>query len=92
MTLTASSEFVVNPDPALIVWTVLFACALLAGAVTAVKGRWGWVLLGLLTGGVLWLGTAFLAATPESLWARRFYDEDKMRRVRGQFEAAGNRH
>lgn len=44
---------------------------LVAGAVTAAKGRWGWVLLGLLTGGFLWLLTAFLAPSADSFWARR---------------------
>jgi len=46
---------------------------LLAGAVTTAKGRWGWVVVGLLTLGVLWFGTAFLIATPDSVWGRRFY-------------------
>jgi hypothetical protein len=82
---TLASEFVVSPGPVLIAWSVLISLALLAGAITAAKGRWRWVLIGLLTGAVPWLATAFLAARPDSLWARVFYDDDKRRRAREQF-------
>ena len=51
------------------------------GVVTASKGRWGWFAVGLLTGGALWLLTAFLVATHDSLWARRFYDDEKLARA-----------
>lgn len=60
---------------------------LVAGAVTAAKGRVGWLLIGFLTGGFLWLVTAFFSARPESLWARGFYDDEKMRRVCSRFGA-----
>lgn len=60
---------------------------LLAGAVTAAKGRWGWVVVGLLTWGVIWLGTAFLIATPDSVWGRRFYGPEKMDRARQRSHA-----
>jgi hypothetical protein len=61
----------VSPSPGLIVWTIVMGLVLVAGAVTAAKGRWGWVLIGLLTGGLLWLATAFLAPSADSFWVRR---------------------
>ena len=51
---------------------MLIGLLLIAGAVTAAKGRPGWVLVGLLTGGLPWVVTAFLAAAPGSLWTRIF--------------------
>lgn len=86
MTLTAAGNFVVSPDPALLAWSVLAGLMLVAAAVTAAKGRVGWLALGFLTGGFLWLVTAFFAARPESLWARVFYGDEKMRRARSRFE------
>ena len=65
------SDFVVPPSPGLIAWTILMALLLVAGCVTAAKGRWGWVLIGLLTGGLLWFATAFFAPSADSFWARR---------------------
>jgi hypothetical protein len=65
-------DSVVSPSAGLIAWTVLVALVLVAGAVTAAKGRWGWVAIGLLTGGAPWLVTAFATATPDSMWTRRF--------------------
>jgi hypothetical protein len=65
-------DVVVSPSAGLVAWTVLIGLVLVAGAVTAAKGRWGWVAIGLLTGGVPWLVTAFSRANPDSLWARVF--------------------
>jgi len=70
--LVIGTDFVVSPSPGLIAWTILLVLVLVAGAVTAAKGRWGWVLIGLLTGGLVWPVTAFLAPAPGSLWLRRF--------------------
>lgn len=50
---------------------MLLLCVLSAGIVTALKGRWGWLAVGLLLGGTLWLFTAFLPAAPGSAWANR---------------------
>ena len=47
----------------------LLACA--AGIVTALKGHWGWLLIGFLFAGLPWLVSAWLPAAPASLWARR---------------------
>ena len=70
--MIATGDFVVAPAPELIAWTVLIGLLLIAGAVTAAKGRPGWVLIGLLTGGLPWVVTAFLTAAPDSLWTRTF--------------------
>jgi hypothetical protein len=67
--LLSIADFVVAPSPGLIAWTILMGLLLVAGAITAAKGRWGWVLAGLMTGGLLWCVTAFLPAAPGSLWA-----------------------
>jgi len=72
--LADGGEFVVAPNLGLLVWTALVGLLLVAGAITAAKGRWGWVAVGLLTGGLPWLVTAFWHARPDSLWARVFHD------------------
>lgn len=60
-----------GPNAGLLQWSAVAACLVIAGCVTAAKGRWGWLLAGMLTGGLLWAYSAFLAAAPDSLWARR---------------------
>jgi hypothetical protein len=66
---------VVGPSPGLIAWTIVMGLVLVAGAATAAKGRWGWVLIGLLTGGLLWLVSAFLTPAADSIWARKAREE-----------------
>ena len=81
MPFAEASNFVVGPSLGLVLWTVLAVGCLVGGAVTIAKGRIGWFAVGLLTGGLLWLLTGFLVATPDSLWARRFYDDEKLARA-----------
>ena len=50
--------------------TLISASVLLGGLVTASKGRWGWLLVGLVLGGVIWPFTALLPASPRSVWRR----------------------
>ena len=69
--ILAEDSFTVAPGIGLVVWTVLALCVLSAGGVTALKGRWGWFWFGLLFGGLLWVYSAFTAAAPGSVWARR---------------------
>ena len=69
--LITASDFVVSPGPALFAVLALMVCIPVAGGVTAAKGRWGWCLIGLLTGGLVWLVTAFLEPSPGSYWSRR---------------------
>jgi hypothetical protein len=66
-----AGTFLIQPNPALIIWTLVIVAAIVMGGVTAAKGRWGWFVIGLLTGGLVWLVSGFLEATPGSLWARR---------------------
>jgi hypothetical protein len=54
----------------LVIFTILLLTSAFACVVTAMKGRWTWLLAGLLTGGLLCLYSAFLPAEPGSLWAR----------------------
>ncbi len=61
----------VGPSVGLVVWTIVAASLVTAGGVTAAKGRWGWLLVGLLTGGLVWLYSVTLPAAPGSLWERR---------------------
>ncbi|MGI8803238.1 MAG: hypothetical protein ACR2KV_13895 [Solirubrobacteraceae bacterium] len=60
----------VSPNLGVILWTVMVGLALIAGCVTAANGRWGRLVVGLLTGGLLWLVTAFFPALPGSAWSR----------------------
>jgi hypothetical protein len=82
--LAASNDFLIEPSIGLFV-VALTVLALPAGLVTAAKGRWGWVVVGLLTSGLAWIATAFLLATPDSLWGRAFYGPEKMARARARF-------
>jgi hypothetical protein len=62
-------SFVVAPDP----WVLAYVVVLVVGGVvTAAKGRWGWMLVGVLLGGVIWPLTALLPAAPTSIWRRAF--------------------
>jgi len=54
----------------LVVFTVLVCVALPCGIVTALKGRWGWFVLGLMTAGLLWIVGALQPPAPASLWQR----------------------
>jgi type IV secretory pathway TrbL component len=56
----------------LVVYTILLAVAFCGGVVTAMKGLWGWVIVGILTTGLAFFVSAFLPAKPGSPWARRF--------------------
>lgn len=50
---------------------ILIAVLVIAGGtVTGLKERWGWMIAGLVTGGVLWIVGAFVPARPGSRWSR----------------------
>ena len=83
--LADGQAFVVEPNVGLAFWTLLMTTVIPAGIITAAKGRLGWLALGLLTSGLLWLLTAWLIATPDSPWARRFYGPAKLRRAMAAF-------
>lgn len=66
----ASDTFLIEPSPVLMISTVFAVAVAIAGVVVALKGRWGWFLLGLLLAGLPWLLGAFQTAADGSLWAR----------------------
>jgi hypothetical protein len=68
--LASSSDFVVESNLGFyaLAWLLV---ASVAAVITALKGRWGWLLAGCIFGGLLWLVSAWLAPRPGSWWARR---------------------
>ena len=77
-----SDAFLVTPA----LWPMVFALLWCVGAaITAAKGRWGWLAAGLLTGGLTFPVSVFLTATPGSVWARVFYGPTRMARARRMF-------
>ena len=70
MMAASSGIYLVSPGPALLALTGLLLAIVLLGGVTAAKGRWGWLLTGLFTGGLAWIIGAFLPPNPRSLWTR----------------------
>jgi signal peptidase I len=60
---------------------------LAAGAITALKGKWGTLVVGFFS--FAWLFGAVRLARPDSFWDRRFYDEPQRQRARRV--AAGRR-
>lgn len=71
------------------IYVILVAYAgllLAAGVVTALKGKWATLVVGLFS--FAWLFGAIRLARPDSFWDRRFYDEPQRRRAR---EVAGTR-
>jgi signal peptidase I len=56
------------------------ALSLPFGAITALKGKWGMLVLGLVFWPA-WLLGAIRLARPNSYWARRFYDDEKRARA-----------
>lgn len=52
--------------------------------VTVLKGKFGMLALGVFIHPIWWFG-AIRLAKPNSYWARRFYDADKLRRAHDRF-------
>jgi signal peptidase I len=60
---------------------VAYLAVLVAAAVvTALKGKWGMLALGILFG-LAWIVAALRLARPDSVWARRFYTREKQERA-----------
>jgi hypothetical protein len=78
LAVSAHGDFVIAPNWAVLVFTLLACVAVPCGLVTAAKGRSGWLLLGFLTSGLLWIVGALQTAMPGSMWQRRL-----ARRARG---------
>jgi hypothetical protein len=54
---------------------------LTAGIVTALKGRYAWLALGLFLLGLPWVVASFLLAKPGSAWATALYGPEKLARA-----------
>lgn len=63
----------------------LFAVVFLPGVVCLLKGQWLFFALGFVFGGLLWVIVAFRLARPDSWWARRFYEAQKLARARERY-------
>ncbi len=63
----------------------LWLFLLVPGVVTALKGQWLLLAVGLLVGGIVWMIVAFRLARPNSFWARHFYDETKRERSQARY-------
>jgi hypothetical protein len=66
----ASGRFLIAPNAGILIWTVMAMILVTCGAVTAAKGRWGWLIAGLVTAGILWVAGALQPARPTSAWSR----------------------
>jgi hypothetical protein len=70
-------------------WWLLALVAALAGmtalAITALKAKWGLVILGLLLTPIFWWIGAIRLAKPNSIWARHRYDDAKRDRAQARF-------
>jgi hypothetical protein len=77
--LTAEN-FGASPEVPLGVWAFTLV-TLTAGIVSAIKGRYGWLALGLFLLGLPWLVSSFLLAKPGSAWATALYGPEKLSRA-----------
>ena len=71
------TDWYVSPGGLLLAYVVvvlIVAASAGCAVVTALKGRWVWLLVGLLLVGLPWLVSAWLPARPGSPWARRRRD------------------
>ena len=62
------------------VW-IFTIVTLTAGIATALKGRYGWLLIGVFLLGLPWLVSTFLLARPGSAWASALYGPEKLSRA-----------
>jgi hypothetical protein len=70
LSIGADRVSVVGPSWGVIVIAILVCVTLPCGLVTALKGRWGWLALGLMTAGLLWIVGALQPPAPAGLWQR----------------------
>jgi len=66
-----ATEFLLAPNTAPVLYTVLVLTGIVGSVITAAKGRWGWLVIDMITLGLAGNLTASLRATPRSVWARR---------------------
>ncbi len=70
LSIGAGHVTVVAASWGLVLVTVLMCLAVPCGIVTAMKGRRGWFVLGLMTAGLFWIVGALQPPMPVSLWRR----------------------
>jgi len=66
-----------SPTIPLEVWAFTIV-TLTAGIVTALKGRYAWLAVGLFLLGLPWVVSSFLLAKPRSAWATALYGPEKL--------------
>ena len=76
----AAADVGASPTIPLEVWAFTIL-TLTAGIATALKGRYGWLALGLFLLGLPWLVSSFLLARPRSAWASALYGPEKLARA-----------
>ena len=69
-----------EPQIAIEVWAFTIL-TLTAGIATALKGRYGWLAVGLFLLGLPWVVSSFLLARPGSAWATALYGPEKLSRA-----------
>ncbi len=70
MLVAAENAFRVSPGIGLVVAVAVSMIALACLPVVVAKARWGWLIVGLLTGGLGWIIGALQPALPQSLLSR----------------------
>jgi hypothetical protein len=67
--MSSDSAFTVSPSLWLVLWTVYVFAVVVGAVITGLKGRYVWLLVGLLLGGLPLLCSPFLRPEPGSPWA-----------------------
>jgi hypothetical protein len=67
----ADGTFTVAPSAGLILWTLYVLAVFAAAVMTALKGQWRWLLVGIVFLGPLLFYAAFLPTEPDSVLGRR---------------------
>ncbi len=80
MIALAAADFGASSEIPVGVW-LFTLLTLTAGIATALKGRYGWLALGLFLLGVPWLISSLLLAKPGSAWATALYGPEKLSRA-----------
>jgi len=68
--LGAVGSFVVSPNLALFLYTVIVLVVVVSAVVCAFKGRWGFLALGVFTFGIFVVAGALRPSLPGSVWSR----------------------
>ena len=80
MIALVAADLGASPTVPLEIWAFTLV-TLTAGIVTAAKGRYVWLALGLFLLGLPWLVSSLLLAKPGSVWASALYGPEKLSRA-----------